>query len=68
MKNMEHNNMKYEEALARLDELVAAIEDPQRDFTGIADDVKKAMELVKWCRNYIRKGEEDIEKLIKDDE
>lgn len=61
-------DMKYEEAMARLDELVAGIENPQRDFTGIADDVKKAMELVKWCRNYIRKGEQEIEKLLDDEQ
>lgn len=61
-------DMKYEEAMARLDELVAGIENPQRDFTGIADDVKKAMELVRWCRNYIRKGEQEIEKLLDDEQ
>ena len=60
--------MKYEEAMAALDELVAGIEDPQRDFTGIADDVKKAMDLVKWCRDYIRKGEQEMERLLDDEQ
>ena len=29
------------------------------------DPVKKAMELAKWCRDYIRGSQEEIEKLMK---
>lgn len=58
--------MKYEEAISQLEELVARIEDPGRDLTGIADDVKKAMELVRWCKAYIRDGEAEMNKLIED--
>ena len=60
--------MKYEEAISQLDALVEKIEDPQRDLTGIADDVRKAMELVRWCKEYIRKGEAETENLIVDEQ
>ena len=56
---------KYEEVFAELEALVAKIEDPQRDLSTIGADVKKAMELIAWCRDYIRGSEESIEKLMK---
>ena len=56
---------KYEEVFAELEALVAKIEDPERDLSAIGDDVKKAMELIAWCREYIRGSEASIEKLMK---
>ena len=56
---------KYEEVFAELEALVAKIEDPERDLSVIGADVKKAMELIAWCRDYIRVSEESIEKLMK---
>lgn len=55
---------KYEEVFAELEALVKKIEDPERDLSAIGDDVKKAMELIAWCRNYIRGNEEAIDKLM----
>ena len=59
--------LKYEDAVAQLEALVTAIEDPKRDLSGISADVRKAMELVRWCKEYIRKGESEIGKLIEED-
>ena len=56
---------KSEEVFAELEALVAKIEDPERDLSAIGDDVKKAMELIAWCRDYIRGSEASIEKLMK---
>ena len=56
---------KYEEVFAELEKLVAQIEDPERDLSVIGADVKKATELIAWCRDYIRGSEEAIEKLMK---
>ena len=47
-------NKKYEDVYAELERLVAAIEDPKRDLSTIGEDVKKAMEHIRWCRDYIR--------------
>ena len=57
---------KYEEVYAELEALVRKIEDPERDLSAIGADVKKAMGLIAWCRDYIRGNEEEIEKLMKD--
>jgi exodeoxyribonuclease VII small subunit len=57
---------KYEEVYAELEALVRKIEDPERDLSAIGADVKKAMGLIAWCRDYIRGNEEEIEKLMKE--
>ena len=56
---------KYEEVFAELEALVKIIEDPERDLSAIGTDVKKAMDLIAWCRDYIRGNEEEIDKLMK---
>ncbi|OFY41714.1 MAG: exodeoxyribonuclease VII small subunit [Bacteroidetes bacterium GWF2_40_14] len=53
----------YQEALQELQELVLKIEDPTSNLDTISHDVKKAMELVKYCQIQLRSYEEDIEKL-----
>lgn len=59
---------KYEEVYAELEALVGRIEDPERDLSAIGADVKKAMELIQWCREYIRGNEAQIEKLMKEED
>lgn len=60
-------NRKYEEVFAELEALVTGIEDPERDLSAIGADVRKAMDLIAWCRDYIRGSQEEIEKLMKED-
>lgn len=55
---------KYEEVFAELEAIVKKIEDPERDLSAIGADVKKAMDLIAWCRDYIRGSQEEIEKLL----
>lgn len=58
---------KYEEVFAELEALVKKIEDPERDLSAIGEDVKKAMEKIKWCRAYVQGNLEEVEKLMKED-
>jgi len=63
---MSENSRKYEEVFAELENLVDKIEDPDRDLTTLHADIAKALELIKWCREYLRGNNEKIEKLIKE--
>ncbi|HPH53157.1 MAG: exodeoxyribonuclease VII small subunit [Bacteroidales bacterium] len=56
--------MSYEEAYTELERLVTAIEDPERDLSGIENDVKRAMELIQYCKDTIRGEQEKIETII----
>ncbi|MBR6269695.1 MAG: exodeoxyribonuclease VII small subunit [Bacteroidales bacterium] len=58
------NEKKYEEVFAELEKLVEKIEDPERDLTSLRDDIAKALEMIKWCREHIRGNREEIEKLM----
>lgn len=58
---------KYEEVFAELEALVKKIEDPERDLSAIGADVKKAMALIAWCRDYIRGNEAEVEKLMNEE-
>ena len=57
----------YEEVFASLEKLVTAIEDPKRDLSAVASDVRKAMELIAWCREYLRGDREKMDELLKED-
>lgn len=57
----------YEEVFASLEKLVTAIEDPKRDLPAVAADVRKALELLAWCREYLRGDREKMDELLKED-
>lgn len=59
---------KYEEVFAELEALVKKIEAPERDLSAIGADVKKAMALIAWCRDYIRGSQEEVEKLMQEED
>lgn len=56
----------YEEAFSELEKLVESIEDPKRDLSSIGDDIKKAMQLIKFCKDSIRGKAAELESLLKD--
>lgn len=56
--------MGYEEAFTELERLVTGIEDPERDLSDIENDVKRAMELIQYCRDAICGEQEKIETII----
>ena len=56
---------KYEEVFAELEKLIEKIEDPGRDLSSLRADIEKALEMIKWCRDYVRGTSKEIEKLMK---
>lgn len=56
--------MTYDKAMEELESLVDGLEDPQKDFAVVQSDVKRAMELVKWCRKYIEGSRQEIDRLV----
>ncbi len=57
-------NITYKEALKQLEELVSKIESADADLTTLSDDVKRALELVEYCREQIRGYSDKCEKLL----
>ena len=50
----------YQAALQELQEIVDAVEKQELDVDTLAEKVKYALELVKFCKNRLRATEEDL--------
>jgi len=58
--------MKYEEAMKRLEEIVSEIESGRLDIDAISSHLKKAKELIAFCRKRLEDADADISKILED--
>lgn len=56
--------MKYSEAVARLEEIMAKVQSGRIDIDELAGLLKEAQELVKFCRNKLYKVDEEVKALL----
>ena len=59
--------MKYEEAMRQLQEIVRKIENDELDIDQMTEQLKRAQELIKLCRDKLMKTDEEIRNLLKND-
>lgn len=64
---MAKKEIKYEEAVALLEEIVDKMENDELDIDQLSDQLKRAKELVKLCKNKLTKTDEEIKKLLSED-
>lgn len=57
-------NVKYEEAVRRLEEIVAKMENDEYDIDELAANLKTAQQLIKLCRDKLTKTDAEIKKLF----
>jgi exodeoxyribonuclease VII small subunit len=53
-------NLTYEEALKELQGILAQLQEEQVSIDDLSQQVKRAAELIAYCRNKLRETEEDI--------
>lgn len=58
--------IKYEEAIRELDNIVRRMESDELDIDQLSDQLKRAQELIKFCKAKLTKTEEDVEKILKE--
>ena len=58
--------MKYEEAMKQLDEIVSKIENGELDIDELTSQMKKAQELIKFCKDTLYKTDEEVKKLLEE--
>ena len=63
---MSKKKPSYKEALARVEAIVAQIEQEAPDIDHLSDLVKEAMTQLKYCKAKLKATEEDLEKVMKD--
>lgn len=54
----------YAEALARLESLVALIDNNELDIDQLADKIKEANQIIAYCTAKLTKAESEVQKLL----
>ena len=60
-------DIKYEEAVRQLEKIVDKMESGELDIDSMAAQLKKAQELVKLCKDKLKRTDADIQKLLEKD-
>lgn len=65
---MAKETLKYEEAMTRLENLVADMENGNLDIDSLCEKVKTAQKLIKMCRDKLTRTDEEIRKILTDNQ
>ena len=58
---------KYEAAFAELQAIVRQMENDELDIDQMAEQLKRAQELIKLCKDKLTKTDEEIHKILAQD-
>ena len=61
---MVRKDLKYEEAMATLEQIVAHMENNELDLDTMSEELKKAKQLIKLCKDKLTKTDQEIRKII----
>lgn len=61
-------DMTYKEAFDELEKIVASLENDSHEIDKLADRIKRANELVNFCKEKLRNIEDEVNSEIKKDE
>ncbi len=57
-------NIKYEDALAKLEKLAQQMESGEVGIDEMADRLREAQQLIKYCRDRLYAADEAVDKII----
>ncbi len=60
--------MNYEEAVQQLESIVQRMENDELDIDELTTELKKAQQLIKMCKAKLTKVDEDIKKILSQDD
>lgn len=63
---MSKKNLKYSEAVDELNNILSDLESERIDVDEVSFKVKRAIELIKTCKEKISKTELEVRKIVKD--
>ncbi len=61
---MEKKNQTYTEAIKNLEKIVRQIENNELDIDKLAEKIKEANEMIRFCEDKLTKADAEIEKLF----
>ena len=59
--------LKYEAALAELQSIVRKMENDELDIDQMSEQLKRAQELIKLCKDKLSKTDEEIKQILAQD-
>jgi exonuclease VII small subunit len=63
---MAKENIKYEEAVSQLEQIVANLEEGGLNIDELSSELKKAQKLIMLCKQRLTKTDEEIQKILND--
>lgn len=57
-------NIKYEDAVRRLEDIVTRMENNELDIDTLSEQLKTAQQLIKLCKDKLIKTDAEIKKLL----
>ena len=65
---MDKKKIAYGDAVREVEEILERLNNEELDVDQMAAEVKRAGELIGLCKEKLRKAEEDVAKVIKNEE
>ena len=66
MEKADKIKMTYSQAKKELEEIVSAIESGKLDVDILTDKVKRASELISFCKDKLTKTDKELQKILED--
>ncbi len=66
LRNMTKENLKYDDAMLELEELVREMEYGEISVDELSEKIKRSAFLIKFCKSKLKSTEEDVAEIIKE--
>ena len=63
---MTESELTYSQAKQELEEIVSAIESGELDVDALTEKVKRASELIAFCKEKLTKTDKELQKILED--
>ena len=61
---MKQEEMKYEQAFAEVQAIVRRMENNELDIDQLSEQLRRAQQLIKFCKDKLTKTDEEIKKIL----
>ena len=65
---MDKENMTYASAMDELEKIVRQVENNEMNIDDLTDNLTRAQELVKYCKEKLLRTEEEVNKILSSDD
>lgn len=61
---MENKELSYAQAMAKIEEIVRAMNENTLDVDALGEEVERAVELISLCKSKLQKAQNQIDKAL----